>query len=368
MFVNRHPLQLFVILLIFVFSGEVGIMFLLDNFENIHQSPWLEAISDATLLTSLCVPFFWYVFLKPLERSLQLESVKSHKIVELAAEGIVSIDTKGMILSFNRAAQKIFGYNEQEILGKNVSILMPSPHREHHDGYIERYLLTGQARIIGKTREMEGMRKDGKIFPMELGVTEVELGDAHLFTAILRDISEKRLAQQRIEHLAHYDTLTQLPNRSLFYDRLRHAIMIAKRIQRTIVLLYIDLDGLKEVNDTLGHHVGDLLLMKVTDRLRQCVRESDTLARFGGDEFTLILNDIHEHGDVRLVAKKIIETIDQPFDVKGHVLHIGVCIGIARFPDDAMGDGELLVAADRAMYAAKAAGKNSFRFSSSLKG
>jgi len=364
MLVNRHPLQLFVILLIFVFSGEMGIMFFLDNFENISQSPWLEAISDATLLTSLCVPFFWYLFLKPLERSLHLESVKSHKILEMAAEGIVTINTKGIILSFNRAAQKIFGYSEGEILGKNVSLLVPAPHREQHDGYLARYLRTGQARIIGKTKEIDGVRKDGTIFPMELGVTEVKLGDTHLFTAILRDVSEKKLTQQRIEHLAHYDTLTQLPNRSLFYDRLRQAIMIAKRIQRSIVLLYLDLDGFKQVNDTLGHHAGDMLLILVTERLRKCVRESDTLARFGGDEFTLILNDIDEHEDVKLVAQKIIETISQPFEVEGHALHIGVSIGIARFPDDAMVDGELLVAADKAMYSAKAAGKSTYRFSS----
>jgi len=364
MLVNRHPLQLFVILLIFVFSGEMGIMFFLDNFENISQSPWLEAIFDATLLTSLCVPFFWYLFLKPLERSLHLESVKSHKILEMAAEGIVTINTKGIILSFNRAAQKIFGYSEKEILGKNVSLLVPAPHREQHDGYLARYLQTGQARIIGKTKEIEGVRKDGTIFPMELGVTEVKLGDTHLFTAILRDISEKKLTQQRIEHLAHYDTLTQLPNRSLFYDRLRQAIMIAKRIQRSIVLLYLDLDGFKQVNDTLGHHTGDMLLILVAERLRKCVRESDTLARFGGDEFTLILNDIDEHEDVKLVAQKIIEVISQPFEVEGHTLHIGVSIGIARFPDDAMVDGELLVAADKAMYSAKAAGKSTYRFSS----
>lgn len=364
MFVNRHPLLLFVILLAFVFAGEVGIMFVLDNFENIDQSPWLEAVSDATLLTLLCVPFFWYLFLKPLERSLQLESFKSDKVLEMAAEGIVTIDIKGDIRSFNRAAQKIFGYSEEEILCKNVSLLMPSPHRENHDGYISRYLQTGQAHVLGRTQELQGLRKDGTIFPMELAVTEVRLGDTHLFTGMLRDISEQKLAQQRIEQLAHYDALTHLPNRSLFFDRLGQAIMMAKRNQRSIALLYIDLDGFKLVNDTLGHHIGDLLLVQVAERLRLCVRESDTLARLGGDEFTLILIDTREREAVAMVANKVIESIAVPFELEGHTVHIGVSVGIAHYPDDAEAEDALLIVADKAMYAAKAAGKNTYRFGS----
>lgn len=365
MFGYRHPLQLFLVLLIFVFIGEMSVMFLLDNVKDIHQSPWLEAIVDAALLTSLCVPFFWYFFLKPLERALQLESVKSHKIVEMAAEGIVSIDTKGSIQSFNRAAQRIFGYGEEEIIGKNVSLLMPAPHRDRHDEYISRYLQTGQAYAIGRTRELQGLRKNGTTFPMELAVSEVKLGDTHLFTGMLRDISEQKLAQQRIVQLAHYDMLTHLPNRSLFYDRLGQAILMAKRNQRGIALLYMDLDGFKKVNDTLGHHVGDLLLVKAAERLRLCVRESDTLARLGGDEFTLILNDINERKDVAMVSKKIIESIAVPFDLEGHAVRIGVSIGIAIYPDDAgVVEGELLIVADKAMYAAKAAGKNTYRFGS----
>lgn len=365
MFGYRHPLQLFLVLLIVVFIGEMGVMFLLDNVKDIHQSPWLEAIVDAALLTSLCVPFFWYFFLKPLERALQLESVKSHKIVEMAAEGIVSIDTKGSIQSFNRAAQRIFGYGEEEIIGRNVSLLMPPPHRDRHDEYISRYLQTGQAYAIGRTRELQGLRKNGTTFPMELAVSEVKLGDTHLFTGMLRDISEQKLAQQRIVQLAHYDMLTHLPNRSLFYDRLGQAILMAKRHQRGIALLYMDLDGFKKVNDTLGHHVGDLLLVKAAERLRLCVRESDTLARLGGDEFTLILNDINERKDVAMVSKKIIESIAVPFDLEGHAVRIGVSIGIAIYPDDAgVVEGELLIVADKAMYAAKAAGKNTYRFGS----
>jgi len=362
MYDKQHPLKLFLLLLLFVFIAEFGIMYALSIIQIKPEINWTESLFDAILLTSVCVPVFWYLFVKPLQNALELESIKSHKIVEMAAEGIVSIDTNGTILSFNLAAQKIFGYGEAEILGKNVKILMPAEHRDNHDGYLARYLQTGVAHMIGKTQEMEGRRKNGMPFPMEIAVTEIKLGDAHFFTAMLRDISEQKLAQQRIEQLAHYDTLTHLPNRTLFYDRLDQAIIVAKRNKQSLALLFIDLDGFKQVNDTLGHHTGDLLLVKVAERLRLCVRESDTLARLGGDEFTLILNETHERDNIEMVAKKIIESIDLPFDLEGKQVKVSASIGIARYPDDAPSKGTLLIVADKAMYAAKAAGKNAYRF------
>lgn len=364
MFKKQHSLKLFLLLLIFVFIAEMGIMMLLDFFKYLGWSPWQENIIDASLLTLLCFPFFRFIFLRPLEHALQLESTKSDKILEMAADGIISIDTQGHIQSFNRAAQKMFGYSEAEIIGKNVALLMPSPHQDDHDGYLARYLQTGQTNVIDKLRELQGLRKDGMIFPMELAVTEVKFGDAHFFTAMLRDISEQKLAQQRIEHLAHYDALTHLPNRSLFYDRLGQALLIAKRNKHYIALLFMDLDGFKQVNDKLGHHIGDLLLVAVADRLQICVRESDTLARLGGDEFTLILNDSHQREAVAMVAKKIIESLGHPFVLEGHAVHIGVSIGIACYPDNAESKGALLIVADKAMYAAKAAGKNTYQFGS----
>jgi diguanylate cyclase (GGDEF)-like protein/PAS domain S-box-containing protein len=362
MYDKQHPLKIYLLLLLFVFVAEFGIMYALSIIQIKPEINWTESLFDAILLTSVCVPVFWYFFVKPLQNALELESIKSHKIVEMAAEGIVSIDTNGTILSFNLAAQTIFGYGEAEVLGKNVKILMPAQHRDNHDGYLARYLQTGVAHMIGKTQELEGRRKSGMPFPMEIAVTEIKFGDAHFFTAMLRDVSEQKLAQQRIEQLAHYDTLTHLPNRTLFYDRLDQAIVVAKRNKQSLALLFIDLDGFKQVNDTLGHHTGDLLLVKVAERLRLCVRESDTLARLGGDEFTLILNEAHERDNIEMVAKKIIESIDLPFDLEGKQVKVSASIGIARYPDDAPSKGTLLIVADKAMYAAKAAGKNAYRF------
>jgi len=362
MLVNRHPLEIFLLLLAFVFMAELGVMYLLDVVQGQHEMDWLEAIVDSTLLTSLCVPFFWYFFLKPLQGVLRLESVKSHMILEMAAEGIVSIDTKYKICSFNRAAQRIFGYSEAEILGKNIELLMPPDYRDHKDGQIARYLMTKQLGPYGKSREFVGLRKDGSKFPMEVALSEYKFNNTHMITGMLRDISEQKLAQERIKHLAHYDVLTQLPNRSLFFDRLGQAIMLAKRTRQSVALLFIDLDGFKKINDKLGHHMGDLLLEQVSERLSVRVRESDTLARLGGDEFTLILNDIVDREDLAIVAKDIIESIAMPFDLKGIPVQIGASIGIARYPNEAHTKETLLIMADKAMYSAKAAGKNTYRF------
>lgn len=180
----------------------------------------------------------------------------------------------------------------------------------------------------------------------------------------IQDITEQKLTQERIEHMAHYDTLTGLPNRALFYDRLRQALSLAKRNRGGLTLLYMDLDGFKKVNDTLGHHAGDLLLIKVAERLSRCVRESDTVSRLGGDEFTIILNETHKHKNIEGVAQKIIEAISAPFDIESNEVCIGISIGIARYAEEACTEDELLNCADQGMYEAKSAGKNTYRIGS----
>lgn len=190
--------------------------------------------------------------------------------------------------------------------------------------------------------------------------------EGRAFRAIgtVQDITEQKLTRERIERMAHYDTLTNLPNRALFYDRLRQALTLAKRSKGGLTLLYMDLDGFKAVNDTKGHHAGDLLLMGVAERLRKCVRESDTVSRLGGDEFTVILNGMHHHEEVVAVAQKIIHSISIPFDLEGSKADIGISIGIARYIEEADNEDDLVLRADQAMYAAKSAGKNTYRIAS----
>lgn len=204
---------------------------------------------------------------------------------------------------------------------------------------------------------------DGRIkFVHEKGETFYdEEGLALRSMGTVQDITEQKITQERIEHMAHYDALTNLPNRALFYDRLRQALSVAKRHENGLTLLYMDLDGFKQVNDTRGHHAGDLLLIGVADRLTRCIRESDTVSRLGGDEFTIILSDTHKYEDVAEVAEKIIEAISVPFDLEGSEAHIGISIGIARYSEEANNEDTLVKQADRAMYDAKLAGKNTYR-------
>lgn len=180
----------------------------------------------------------------------------------------------------------------------------------------------------------------------------------------VQDITEQKLAQERIAHMAHYDTLTNLPNRALFFDRLRHAIQVARRTRNGLTLLFMDLDGFKGVNDTMGHHAGDLLLIGVAERLSACVRGSDTVSRLGGDEFTIILGEMHRQEDVIAEAQKIIQSIAKPFDLEGSKAVIGISIGIARYTEEADNEDDLVRRADLAMYAAKAAGKNTYHIAS----
>ncbi len=175
----------------------------------------------------------------------------------------------------------------------------------------------------------------------------------------------RKLHQLELFRSANYDELTDLPNRSLFLDRLNQILKQSKRYERIFALLFIDLDGFKSVNDTLGHDAGDELLIKVSERLLGCVRESDTVARLGGDEFTVILSTITTSDKAEMVARKLIETLSVPFDLKGNVAQIGASIGISIFPDSGIDTEMLLKKADDAMYMAKKEGKNDYRLSTS---
>ena len=278
-------------------------------------------------------------------------------------DGIIVINAAGMIESVNPGAERIFGYSADEMIGQDVSMLMPKAARTHPGKHIGRYLETGQSTVIGAVREMTGLRKDGTSFSMDLRVTAMRIGDADLFIGTMRDITERKKNEERIVHLATHDFLTDLPNRHLLLDRARQAISHAERHEGIkVALLFIDLDGFKHVNDSYGHDVGDLLLVEVSTRIRVVLRNEDTIARQGGDEFIVTLPNIKHPLGASVVAEKLLQALASPYQIEGHEIHISASIGLALYPDNGADVEELLNRSDTAMYAAKMAGRNVYRF------
>lgn len=308
---------------------------------------------------------FWQMVtkLKRIREELERSQNQLEAIIHHAMDAIITIDESGKILAFNPAAEKIFGYCHKEVLGMSVNMLMPEPDRSHHDAFVANYLESGMGRGIGMSgREVIGLRKDGSHFSAEISLSEMVLSGKRYFVGIVRDLTERKAAEEKIKHMAHHDHLTDLPNRALFMDRLDQAISLARRSATKVAVLFLDLDGFKFVNDGMGHDMGDRLLQAVALRLNEIVRSSDTVARVGGDEFVLVLNNIGTREDASLVAEKIIQSLSEPFELSGGLCRIGGSIGIAVFPDDAEVPEMLIKRADEAMYCAKQNGKNNYRF------
>lgn len=358
------PIRLFVTLLVLIFCIEGAMMFALDDLLPKGAPVWVGASIDAGLLTAVTSVFVWRLFMRPLRIALMSEAAQAKAVTDTAVEGIITISEDGIIESLNRAAEHMFDYPAGAVVGKNVKMLIPAPHAAEHDDYLARYIRTGQARVIGRAQELSALRRDGTEFPVELNVAEIRVGGRRRFTAIIRDVTERRAAEDRIHRLAHYDSLTGLPNRMLFFDRMGQAISIARRAPHELALLYLDLDKFKPVNDTLGHNAGDELLKDVAKRIQRQVRESDTVARIGGDEFAVLLPEIARRQDAAIVAEKIIKALSASFRLSGQNREVGIgtSIGIATFPVDAQHADTLVKLADAAMYNAKQV-RNTFRYS-----
>jgi diguanylate cyclase (GGDEF)-like protein/PAS domain S-box-containing protein len=422
--------------------------------------------------------------MEALAENYRLSELHNRAIVDNTADAIITFGEDGAIGTYNPAAERIFGYDPYEIVGKNISLLIPE-------------LASPAGRIVAddylnQRREVTGRRKIRAQFPLELSLSAMELGGQRLFVAIGhditlrkaaeeevrtqkewlttlinslpdlicfqdgtgrwlvanqfhldvaglqgieyqgrtsaelarlssgrsdylsdaknsdeqawkaakpiayerevstdsgsrvfdmltiplfnadgsrknlvlvgRDITERKMAAARIHHLAHHDSLTDLPNRVLFQERLRQALAQAKRGGGQLALMFLDLDKFKDINDTLGHHIGDLLLKAVAKRLKRCVRETDTVARLGGDEFAVILTNLADAADASTVAETIINSIADPFGLEDHEVLTSTSIGITVYPHDAASADQLLKNADLAMFRSKAEGRNNYHF------
>lgn len=325
----------------------------------------VKLFRDKHVASGAEVKLFWQMVtnLKQVKGELERSQHQLQSIISNVMDGIITINEKGEIEGFNPAAENIFGYLQQEVLGRNVNMLMPEPDRSAHDGYIKRHARTGENRILGvRGREVMAMRKNGDVFPMELSASEMRLGGHRYYIGIVRDITDRKRAEQKISHLAHYDFLTDLPNRALFLDILNHSVQLAKRNRHLVGVLFLDLDGFKQINDNLGHDIGDLLLKEIASRFRAIIRSADTVARVGGDEFVFVLDNITRPEGAHRVAEKLITALVDPILVAGKQCKVGASIGIAVYPDDASEPKDLIKQADEAMYLAKQSGKNNSKY------
>ena len=281
-------------------------------------------------------------------------------VFHASAEGVMVTDGNGRILSVNPAFTDITGYSAEEVRGRNPSLLRSDRHGpEFYRAMWDS--LNWRGRWQG---EIWNRRKDGEAYLEWLTINRIDdgAGVPVRFVAVFHDVTELRQKDAHIRHLAFHDALTSLPNRTLMQDRLQHAIERARREGSRLAVSFIDLDRFKSVNDTLGHDVGDLLLMEVAHRIQGRMRACDTVARMGGDEFVILTEDLQEAEDCAGLARDLIQEISRPMLLCGHVVEIGASVGMAFFPRDGVDSVELMKRADMAMYAAKAAGRNTWRF------
>lgn len=303
--------------------------------------------------------------------SLELLFNQNQHIMEVTPEAIIISDSSGKIVMANAQAGKLFGYSRDEMLGASVETLVPerlrAAHVAHRDAYIA--LDAPPIKAMGKGRELFARKKDGSEFSTEISLGPLKTNDGNFVISAIRDVSERKEFEARILHQATHDALTGLPNRILFQDIVEHAMSRARRTEKLLAILFLDLDGFKNVNDTLGHEYGDILLKEVARRLTATLRrddliarDDDMVARQGGDEFIILLQGISVVQNIIQIAEKILLAVAEPFIADGHEMHVTVSVGITVFPFDDLEINHLLQNADTAMYRAKESGRNNFQF------
>lgn len=307
----------------------------------------------------------------PLYKIVQIQDITERRQAEdelrLAAsvfsstlDGIMITAPDGTVLKVNNAFERITGYNKGEIIGKNTRLLRSDRHdEEFYDTMWES--IERQGNWQG---EIWDRHKKGHVIPIWLSISTLynKRNQVKHHIAIMYDISEQKISQDRINYLAHYDVLTGLPNRTLFMERLTHAVNQAQRQDKTLTVMFIDLDNFKHINDSYGHQVGDELLCLVAKRLKDITRECDTVARLSGDEFTFLIDTDTNSLNAQNAARKILNALEKPFDLENNQLFVSTSIGIVLFPDDGNDVDTLLKHADLAMYQSKEAGRNQFQF------
>jgi diguanylate cyclase (GGDEF)-like protein/PAS domain S-box-containing protein len=299
---------------------------------------------------------------KAAEEHLAQMEARYRGLLEAAPDAMVVVDQGGEIVLLNVQAEKQFGYRRDELIGQKVKNIIPQ-------GFAERLIADGTrsaaealAQQIGTGIELNGRRKDGSEFPIEIMLSPLESAEGILVTAAIRDITTRKKAEALMIHSSEHDFLTGLPNRMLLSDRVNQAIRLAIRHKKKVAVLFLDLDGFKHINDSLGHPTGDKLLQSVGKRLVDCVRGSDTVSRQGGDEFVVLLSEEDDSEDVSVTAKRMLRAVAEAHFVDQHDLHVTCSVGVSLYPDDGLNAETLIKNADTAMYQAKENGRQTYQY------
>jgi len=294
-------------------------------------------------------------------KTLEIKLNQAATVFDNTTEGLIITDLQAKVIGANPAFYSISGYSEADIIGKNPRMWRS----DKHDSFFYQNIWSSIKEVGHWQGEIWNRRKNGDVYPAWLTINSVkdEFDQKTInYIAIINDISSLKESQQRAEFLAHHDPLTQLPNRRLFNARLEHAMQRAHRDDSKLAILFIDLDNFKTINDGLGHPIGDKVIQKVGQNLNLLLREQDTVARIGGDEFILILEDIENVEDVASIVGKIHADFKQPVEIDGNELHVGASIGVSIYPDDGIDVVSIVTNADAAMYRAKEKQKGSYCF------
>lgn len=329
---------------------------------------WALAGALAVIIAVSAVAIRFHYLNVALNEQMQLHDKAEEKLRKLSTAVIQSpvsvliTDTSGLIEYVNPKFCELTGYTPEEVVGQNPRILRGGILTHEFYANLWQTILSGglwHGDFLNK-------KKNGELFWEHATIAPIwnAHGELTNFIAIKEDITERKMLQEKLDHMAHHDELTGLPNRALFFDRIEQALAHAKRNDTGFALMFVDLDGFKDINDTYGHDSGDLLLQETARRLAGCIRDSDTVARMGGDEFAVMLLDVATPGHIHQVADKMLALLTAPFLLKEAECHVGASIGISIFPQDGDAVDTLMNMADMAMYRVKQGTKKNYAFAS----